>query len=270
MSIFFRKMHGLGNDFVVIDARASGLQLTTAQLVAMANRRTGVGCDQFVLMYPSDKADIRVEMFNADGSSLRACGNASRCIAALMMAETGRPAVTIETVVGVINASAADHDRITVDMGPASLLWRDIPLTEACDTQHLPISAGPLRDGVAVNVGNPHAVFFVDDVQAIDLHMLGPQLEHHPLFPDRANIEAVQVVAPDKLLMRVWERGTGLTQACGSGACATVVAAFTRGLAARKAEVVMPGGSLEIEYAENHHVLMTGDWAQSFTGEWEL
>lgn len=242
----------------------------------MANRRTGVGCDQFVLMYTSDKADIRVEMFNADGSTLRACGNASRCIAALMMAETGKTEATIETVVGVIEGRAAEGGRVTVDMGPASLLWSDIPLAEACDTLYLPVSAGSLQDGVAVNVGNPHAVFFVNDVQAIDLPALGPQLEHHPLFPDRANIEAVQVISPTKLLMRVWERGSGLTQACGSGACATVVAAYSRGLSQRKAEVVMPGGTLEIEYIPPSssgavgQTLMTGDWAESFRGEMSI
>jgi diaminopimelate epimerase len=152
-------------------------------------------------------------------------------------------------------------------MGPARLDWRDIPLAEACDTLHLPISLGPLQDGVAVSMGNPHAVFFVPDVMAVDLPLLGPQLEHHPLFPARANIEVVQVIDRGRLRMRVWERGAGITQACGSGACATLVAAARRGLTGRKAEVVLDGGTLTIEWLPNDHVLMTGGWTASFQGE---
>ncbi len=268
MSVSFRKMHGLGNDFVVIDARTTGLTLTSAQLVAMANRRTGVGCDQFALLRPSHKADVFADMYNADGSTLRACGNATRCIAALMMQETGKRDVTIETVAGILACSSDDGKLITVDMGTPNLEWQQIPLAEAVDTLHVPLTLGPLADGCAMNVGNPHVVFFVPDVTAIALADLGPQVEHHKLFPDRVNVEVVQVLSPTQLRMRVWERGTGITMACGTGACATLVAAVRRGLAARKAEVVLDGGSLSIEWREDNRILMTGAWAQSFTGEW--
>lgn len=270
MTIAFRKMHGLGNDFVVIDARATGLQLAPAQLVAMAHRRTGIGCDQFALLRPSQKADVFADMYNADGSTLRACGNATRCIAALLMQETGRQQVTVETVAGILHCTGAPGGLITVDMGVPNLGWQQIPLADDMDTLHVPLSINPLTDGCAVNMGNPHIVFFVPDVQAVALDSVGPQVERHALFPDRVNVEVAQVLGPAQLRMRVWERGAGITMACGTGACATLVAAARRGLSARKAEVVLDGGSLTIEWRDDDHVLMTGPWAQSFTGEWAL
>lgn len=260
-------MHGLGNDFVIIDARTTGLQLTPTQLVAMADRRTGIGCDQFALLRPSQKADVFADMYNADGSTLRACGNATRCIAALVMAETGRSEVTVETVAGILACSKADAGRITVDMGEPNLSWRQIPLAREVDTLHVPLPAG---DACCVNMGNPHAVFFVDDVSAVDVAGLGKKTEHDALFPDRVNVEFAQVLSAGKIRMRVWERGTGITMACGTGACATLVAAVRRGLAGRSAIIQLDGGDLQIEWRENNHIFMTGPWAQSFTGEWML
>ena len=181
------------------------------------------------------------------------------------MRESGRRALTLETRAGLL-AAHAEGDLVTVDMGPARLDWREIPLREPCDTLHLALGAGPLADPVAVSMGNPHAVFLVPDAEAIPLAELGPRLEHHPLFPQRTNVEVVQVLAPDRLRMRVWERGVGITQACGTGACAAVVAAARRGVAAHRAEVMLDGGSLTIEWRPDHHVWMTGPAAISFTG----
>ncbi len=269
MIISFRKMHGLGNDFVIIDTRMAQVQISTEQLVAMANRRTGVGCDQFALLRTSVQADIFADMYNADGSSLRACGNATRCIAALMMAEMNRSTIKVETIAGILICTKAEDGKITVDMGLPNLEWQQIPLSHAMDTLTLPVTLGPLKDAVAVNMGNPHAVFFVDDVAAIDLPTLGPKLEHDPLFPDRVNVEVAQVINRQHLRMRVWERGTGITMACGTGACAVLVAAVRRGLADRKAVVSLDGGDLEIEWRESdNHVMMTGPWAESFSGVW--
>jgi diaminopimelate epimerase len=265
----FRKMHGLGNDFVVMDARSHPLALSTAQVIAMADRHTGIGCDQLILLHPSAHADVRLEMFNADGSVLRGCGNATRCVGGLLMTETGRDKILIETVSGDVRATRAANNQVTVDMGEARLDWQQIPLSIACDTLHLPLTLGPLQDGVGVSIGNPHCVFFVEDAAAVPLAELGPQLEYDPLFPDRANIEVIEIISRDELRMRVWERGAGLTQACGTGACASLVAAVRRGLAERKARVIQPGGGvLTIEWQPDNHVLMTGDWAESFTGEW--
>jgi diaminopimelate epimerase len=267
----FTKMHGLGNDFVVLDARNRSLALTEAQRRLIADRRLGVGCDQLITLErpKSAGADVFMRIHNPDGSEAGACGNATRCIAARVMQERGANAVTVETISGLLKTTGKDG-LITVDMGPARLDWREIPVREACDTLHLPLTLGPLGDPVGVNIGNPHAVFFVPDVAAIDLPVLGPQLEHAPLFPERANIEIAALPAPDRLRMRVWERSAGITRACGSGACAVLVAAARRGLTGRRAEVELDGGILTIEWLENDHVLMTGPWAESFRGEIEV
>jgi diaminopimelate epimerase len=205
-------------------------------------------------------------ILNADGGEVEACGNATRCDAATLMAESGRADAAIETVAGVLKATAAGGGQIAVDMGPARDGWQDIPLAEACDTLHLGISEGPLSDPVAVNVGNPHAVFFVDDVDSIALETFGPRIEHHPLFPQRVNVEAAQILSPERIRMRVWERGAGITRACGTGACATLVAAHRRGLTGRQAEVVLDGGTLLIEWRDDGHIIMTGPAAVSFSG----
>ena len=269
----FIKMHGLGNDFVVLDGRAGDLGLGAAQARAIADRRTGVGCDQVLAIEPSltGEAAAAMRIYNSDGSEAEACGNGTRCVAALLMGENGTDRegghVVIETAAGLLDVARARDGQFTVDMGLARADWRDIPLAQAGDTLHLGIKQGPLADPVAVNIGNPHAVFFVDDADAVDLATHGPKLEHHTLFPERANIEAAQVRSATEIRLRVWERGAGLTRACGSGACAAVVAAARRGLTGRKAQVVLDGGTLAIEWAEDGHVLMTGPAAVSFTGE---
>ena len=270
MRLPFTKMHGLGNDFVVIDARSRPILLSDDQKRRIADRRRGIGCDQLIILQRSSRADVFMRIYNPDGTEAGACGNATRCVAGRLMAESGVERIVVETISGLLETKAADRGDIAVDMGEVKTDWRDIPLAEACDTLHLPLRLGPLLDPVGVNVGNPHAVFFVPDVATIDLEQLGPALEHAPLFPERANIEIVQRLASGRLRMRVWERSAGITQACGSGACATLVAAARRGLTGRKAEVVLDGGTLTIEWLANNHVLMTGGWTTSFQGEIEL
>ncbi|MGE0120965.1 MAG: diaminopimelate epimerase [Dongiaceae bacterium] len=264
----FIKMHGLGNDFVVIDARTQPLAMGDAQAKAIADRKTGVGCDQFIVIEPpkNGATDATMRIRNADGGEVEACGNASRCVAQLLMRERGTSRVAIDTPAGMIVAEDAGSGRVAVDLGPARLEWQEIPLARAMDTLHLDLTLGPLSDPVAVNVGNPHAVFFVPEAEAIDLQTLGPPLEHHALFPERCNIEAAAVLSPTRIRMRVWERGAGITRACGTGACATLVAAARRGLTGRTADVILDGGTLEIEWLSNGHVRMTGPVATSFTG----
>ena len=265
----FLKMHGLGNDFVVLDGRARPLGIGAEAARRIADRRTGVGCDQLLILEPArNGAAARLTIRNADGGEVSACGNGARCIAALLLSETRAPAITIETAAGPIRAAARTGGQVEVDMGPAYLDWRDIPLArEIADTAHLPLSVGPLSDPVGVGMGNPHAVFFVPDAEAVDIERWGPEIEHHSLFPERTNVEVCTVLARDRIRMRVWERGVGVTRACGSGACASLVAAHRRGLAERKAELVLDGGSLEIEWREaDNHVLLTGPVATAFSG----
>ncbi|CAA7616648.1 diaminopimelate epimerase [Magnetospirillum sp. SS-4] len=269
----FVKMHGLGNDFVVLDARTRALALTPERVRALADRRTGIGCDQLVVIAPAkgQVSDATMLIFNADGSEVSACGNATRCVAWHLMRESGASKVVIETRAGLLDAESRGEHLVAVDMGRPGLDWRDIPLARAVDTLHLGIAAGPLADPVGVSMGNPHAVFFVENAEAVDLAAFGPGLEHHSLFPERANIEAAQVLTPPdaalgRIRMRVWERGSGITMACGTGACATLVAAARRGLSPRKAEIVLDGGLLAIEWLPDDHVLMTGPVATSFAG----
>ncbi len=264
----FIKMHGLGNDFVIFDARAEPLPLGDEGARAIADRKTGVGCDQLIVLeLPQDPAaDVFMRIRNADGGEVEACGNAARCVARLVMAEKGRD-ITIESVVGLLAAQDAGAGRVSVDMGPVGTAWRAVPLAQEQDTLHLDLALGPLSDPVANNIGNPHAVFFVDDCTAIDLETLGPQLEHHPLFPQRANINVATVTGPDQLRLRVWERGVGITRACGTGACASAAAAHRRGLTGRQVAVDLDGGRLDIFWREaDNHVLMAGPAATSFTG----
>ncbi len=267
----FVKMHGLGNDFVVLDARAAPIALGAAQARAIADRKTGIGCDQLILIEKAanGRADAFMRIRNADGGEVEACGNGARCVAALLLRESGRKRVAIDTAAGLIEAEGAGAGRIAVDMGEARFGWRDIPLAREADTLHLDIARGPLADPAAVSIGNPHAVFFVPDAEAIDIAGLGPQLEHHPLFPERTNVEVATVLSAERIRMRVWERGVGVTRACGTGACATLVAAARRGLTGRRAEVLLDGGPLEIEWLDDGHVCMTGPVAQSFTGALE-
>ena len=263
----FIKMHGLGNDFVVIDGRVRPVALDGDWVRAVSDRRTGVGCDQIVVIETTEKADVRLSLRNADGSLTEACGNATRCIAGLVMAETGRRAVTIETDAGLLPCTAAGDGRITVDMGVARTDWRDIPLAREADTLAIELAAPAPGPAVGVNVGNPHAVFFVDDAEAVDLARIGPALEHDAMFPERVNVEVAQLRGAAEIRMRVWERGAGITRACGTGACATLVAAARRGLTGREADVILDGGTLHIAWREDGHVLMTGPWSTSFAGE---
>ena len=263
----FIKMHGLGNDFVVLDARAQELTIDARTARAIADRHQGVGCDQLVVIEKSrgiGAAFMRIR--NADGGEAEACGNAARCIAALLMRESGRDRVALETAAGTIEAEAAPDGQVTVDMGPARLDWREIPLAHRVDTLHVPLTRGALSDPVCTSMGNPHATFFVADAEAVDLAALGPPLEHDPLFPERANIGVAQVLGPDRLRLRVWERGAGITPACGTGACAALVAANRRGLTGRRAAVIADGGTLAIAWRDDGHVLMTGPVAVSFSG----
>lgn len=268
-SIPFTKMNGLGNDFIIIDRRSVPFDPRAHDLVRLADRRFGIGCDQIILMEPSSKANIFMRIYNADGSEVSACGNATRCIAWLIAQETGKALVTIETAAGPLQAHVASEREIQIDMGMPRMEWREIPLCEERDTLHLGIEEGPLRDPVGVSMGNPHAVFFVENVDSVNLGELGPKLEHHPLFPERANIGVAQISSGTSLRLRVWERGVGETLACGTGACAAAVAAIRRGLAARHhpVSVELPGGILLIEWREEDgHVLMTGAVETNFTG----
>lgn len=264
--ISFTKMHGLGNDFVVLDARQQPVPLSKRQVRAIADRRTGVGCDQVVVMQPSDRADVYMRIFNADGGEVDACGNASRCVAMLVLQDQAKKQILIETNAGLLDAMRTDDWLISVNMGAPRLEWQQIPLVEKTDTLHLPIALEMLSDPVAVSMGNPHAVFFVPSAAEIPLDRLGPPLEHHTLFPERANIGVAQVVNPQHIILRVFERGAGETLACGTGACAALVAANRRGLASRRATVHLPGGELLIDWRDNNEVWMTGPAAASFTG----
>jgi diaminopimelate epimerase len=269
----FAKMQGCGNDFVVFDERSCALGLTAARAAAIADRRTGIGCDQFITIEPpppGSNADAFMRIRNPDGAEAGACGNATRCVADLLARETGRRTQVIRTVAGNLAAEVLADGRVEVDMGPARLDWSEIPLARAMDTLHLDLARGKIADPAAVGMGNPHATFFVDDLGALDVAALGADLERDKLFPERANIGFARIEAPDRIRLRVWERGAGLTLACGSGACAALVNAHRRGLTGRRASVVVDGGELEIEWLTGGHVQMTGPVATSFTGEIDL
>lgn len=274
MEIAFVKMHGIGNDAVIIDGRGASLRLDEELVRAIADRRRGVGCDQLILIEKPKRPDAAaaVRFWNADGGEVDACGNGSRCVAACLMQETGNTKIDIETNAGLLHCRAAGQNRVAVDMGKPKLDWREIPLAERMDTRKIDVKVGPIDAPVlfgpsAVNMGNPHCIFFVDNAEAHDLARLGPMLEHHPMFPERANVSLAQVRSPDSIRVRVWERGAGLTQACGTAACAVVVAAARRGLTNRRADVTLDGGTLSIEWRESDdHVLMTGPVAIAFTG----
>ncbi|MDZ4735586.1 MAG: diaminopimelate epimerase [Rhodospirillaceae bacterium] len=279
----FTKAHGLGNDFVIIDTRQNGRVPNAAEAARIADRRRGVGFDQLIVIaQPSPKgpsagasrddaglADARLIILNADGSEAEACGNGTRCAAWMLMQETRRDHLLLETAAGLLDAELLADGRVSVDMGLVGLDWREIPLAKPMDTLHLDLVQGPLADPVAVNIGNPHCVFFVDDAGAIDIERLGPAIERHPLFPSRTNVEVATVLSPDRIRMRVWERGVGVTLACGSGACATLVAAARRKLTGRHATIVVDGGELEIEWLKDQHVRMTGPVAISYSGTFD-
>jgi diaminopimelate epimerase len=260
-SFRFHKMHGLGNDFVVIDAREMPVAIDAARARAIADRREGIGCDQLVLIEPSNVADAKVTFFNADGSQAESCGNASRCIATLLGGQS-----QVETAGGII-ALAAEADGATVDMGAPRFDWDAIPLAYPVDTAALPVAWEELEAPAAVNVGNPHVIFFVDDADAVPLNRLGPIVEHDPLFPERVNVNVATVEGPQRLRLRVWERGAGLTRACGTGACATAVAAIRSGRVQSPVTVQLPGGELVIEWAPGGSIRMSGPATYVYEGE---
>ncbi len=259
-------MHGLGNDFVILDGRKSPLDLGADRTRAIGDRRRGVGFDQLIVMEPvrEGPADIFMRIYNPDGSEAGACGNATRCVADLIMKEKGAASCSIQTISGILYCTqGAEIGQITVDMGEPALEWNKIPLSKQCDTLYLPLEGDP----VGVSMGNPHCVFFCEDVGSISVDKSGPKVEHDPLFPERTNVEYVSMHGQNHLRMRVWERGAGITQACGTGACAAAVAAIRRGLTGRRVRVTLDGGDLFIEWREaDNHVLMTGPVAYSFDG----
>ena len=263
-TIAFTKMHGLGNDFVVLDARTSPLPAMTAAVArALGDRRTGIGFDQLVLLEPDDTHAFRMRIFNSDGSEVEACGNAARAVALLH----GEP-VTIATGGGPI-ALEPTSGGARVDMGAPRFDWDAIPLAYPMDTARMPVGWESLEAPMAVNVGNPHVIFFVDDADAVDLGRLGPIIEHDPLFPERVNVNVASLAGPDHLKLRVWERGAGLTRACGTGACASAVAAIRRGLVASPVRVTLPGGDLEIAWAPGGSIIMSGPATTSFRGTFD-
>jgi len=264
MATAFRKMHGLGNDFAIFDARAGAIPMPPERVRLLADRHLGIGCDQLIRLEPSAKADLFMRIFNADGSESSACGNASRCVAQLVGG-----AARIETRAGVLEAMPAG-DGITVDMGAPEFRWERVPLAYAMDTLDLPVGWGPLSRPVAVGMGNPHVVFFVEDVERVPLDVLGPEIGADPLFPQGVNVNVASLPGPDHLRLRVHERGAGLTLACGSGACATFAAARRKGLVGQRATVSLPGGDLEIAESDSGTIWMTGPVATSFIGETEL
>ena len=256
----FHKMHGLGNDFVIFDARREPLEMDGARARAIADRQTGIGCDQLILLEPSTTADLKMRIFNSDGGEVESCGNAARCVALLMGGET-----MIETLGGTIGGSAAGVEA-KVDMGVPRFSWDEIPLAYPMDTAAMPVGWEELHNPAAVNVGNPHVIFFVEDADGVELDRLGPQIESDPLFPDRVNVNAASI-EDEAIRLRVWERGAGLTQACGTGACATAVAAIRRKLVQSPVEVRLPGGSLTIHWAPGGSILMSGGATHVFSGE---
>jgi diaminopimelate epimerase len=257
----FHKMHGLGNDFVVIDARQTPVAMTTARARAIADRRAGIGCDQLILIEPSARSDAKMRIFNADGGEVEACGNAARAVALLL----GQPA-SIETLGGTLQTRPGDGSA-TVDMGEPRFDWDAIPLAYAMDTRAMPVAWETLETPAAVNVGNPHAIFFVEDADAVALERLGPLIENDLVFPERVNVNVASLAGDDHLKLRVWERGVGLTRACGSGACASAVAAIRAGLVQSPVTVTLPGGDLSVAWAPGGTITMTGPATHVFTGE---
>ncbi len=269
----FRKVNGLGNDFVVFDARRAALSWTPRQAQLLADRHIGIGGDQVLTLRPSERADVYMQIQNIDGSEVNACGNAARCVARLLWEEEAyqsRAQVRIETAAGVLSAELAAGG-VSLDLGEPRFEWQHVPLSRPVDTLHVDLTWGPagapvVHDAVALNMGNPHAVFFVDDVSRLPIEEIGPSLEHHAWFPQRANIGFAQVLSRSGIRLRVWERHAGLTRACGTGACAALVAASRRGLTGRSATLYLDGGALEIDWRDNNHVITTGATMVGFDG----
>jgi len=274
MSRPFLKMNGLGNDFVVVEARSAPFAPSAADVRAIADRASGIGCDQLIAIEPprpGEGIDARVRFWNSDGEEVSACGNGTRCVGWLLMQASGQDRAVIETKAGALIATRAGERLVSVDMGKPGLDWRDIPLAREQDTRSLDVALYPhaalsTAPG-CVSMGNPHVVFFTPDIAAAPIATAGPMVEHHPLFPEQVNVGFAQVLGRDRIRLRVWERGAGLTKACGTGACAALVAAARRGLTDRTATLVLDGGELLIEWRDDDHVIMTGPAAVDFSGE---
>ncbi len=278
MSHAFVKMNGLGNDFVVVEARSSAFEPSPEEVRAIARRdEGGIGCDQLIALTSSPDADAFMRIWNADGGEVSACGNAARCVGWLLMQASGRDQATLATRAGLLRAWAGGPKAVTVDMGPPGLGWRDIPLAEDMDTRGIELQVGPidaphLHTPGCVSMGNPHVIFFLADAAKAPVREIGPMIEHHHLFPEGVNVGFAEVQTPERIRYRVWERGAGETKACGTGACAAVVAAHRRGLSERRVTVVLDGGELRIDWREDErpgqpgHVMMSGPIAVEFTG----
>jgi diaminopimelate epimerase len=264
----FLKMHGAGNDFVVLDGRAGPIALAPAQARFIADRRRGIGCDQIIIIETDPAgADAYMRIINADGTQADTCGNATRCIAALLAEDSGARFVTVRTGAGLLPCEILGPGLVEADLGPPRLEWGDIPLSAPADTLHLKLAFGPVEDAAACSMGNPHATFFVPDLAHLNIETIGPILEKSRIFPERANIGFAVVESPEQIRLRVWERGAGLTLACGSGACAALVNAHRRGLTGRQAKLILDGGELLITWREaDGHVLMRGPAITAFAG----
>ena len=272
-AIAYRKMNGLGNDFVVIDARERPVSISEGQARAIADRKTGIGCDQLIVMEKSSLADVRMRIWNAEGGEVESCGNASRCIADIVMDERGSNSVTIDTKGGFLVGKRAGALMVTIDQGKPRFDWDQIPLAEKfADTRHIELQVGPIdaplmHSPSVVNVGNPHCIFWVNDLDVINLGRVGPMLENHPLFPERANIEMAKVVSRDHVIVNVWERGAGLTKACGTAACAVMAAGYRIKIIDAKCRVTLPGGDLMMAVdVDTGHIIMTGPLAYEYEG----
>ena len=271
MSRPFLKMNGLGNDFVVVEARSAPFEPSAEAVRAIADRTSGVGCDQLIVIEPGEGVDARVRFWNSDGEEISACGNGTRCVGWLLMQASGKDHAVIESRAGMLVATRAGERLVSVDMGKPGLDWTEIPLAQEHDTRALDVTlyedAALANPPGCVSMGNPHVVFFVDDIDAAPIATAGPAIERHPLFPEGVNVGFAQLLDRDRIRLRVWERGAGLTQACGTGACAALVAAARRDLTDRSAIVVTDGGELLIEWRADDHVIMTGPAAVDFAGE---
>jgi diaminopimelate epimerase len=271
MSRPFLKMNGLGNDFVVVEARSAPFSPTAAEVRAIADRTSGIGCDQLIAIEPGEGVDARVRFWNSDGEEVSACGNGARCVGWLLMQASGKDRAVIESRAGMLVATRAGERLVSVDMGKPGLDWREIPLAREQDTRSLDVTLyedpSLASSPACVSMGNPHVVFFTPDLQAVPIATAGPVVEHRPLFPEGVNVGFAQVLGRDRIRLRVWERGAGLTQACGTGACAALVAAARRDLTDRTAILVLDGGELLIEWRADDHVIMTGPAAVDFAGE---
>lgn len=266
----FTKMHGLGNDFIIIDQRHQSFPIVTLFIQQLSNRRLGIGCDQFIILSePIDvNADIFMRIFNADGSEVYACGNATRCMGAYLQRQTGKTKHCIQTSVDLLYTTVIEDNIVSVDMGKPLWAWHEIPLSQDVDTLFLPIEIPGMSTPAAISMGNPHLIFFVSSLDAIDLERFGRELSCHPLFPQQTNVELVQILSRQSLRMRVWERGTGITLSCATGACASVVASVKRGLVDAAVTVHLDGGDLDIRYEDT--VVMQGTVNFSFDGSFQI